>query len=408
MESVAVYSQISSSQTAPGMVQAKDLPGGLFMDFVEWIDRSPATTRTYITNLRQFLAWMRYTECARPQRQDILSYRDWLTAEHDAIRLDPQTPEGWNYRTDRTGNRQSVMCSANTAAQYLRSVRQFFRWTAANGLYPDIAANVHAPKIRHDTHRKDALTAGDVLAIEQSIAATAKAGREAAAAAEKDTAGRIQRSTEQGKRLFAIYLLAVNAGLRTIEISRANCKDLVSRGGKAYLMVWGKGHSEPDTRKPIAPEVYAAIKEYLRIRSTPAAPNSPLFVATGNRSAGQRIASTTISKQLKAAMRAAGYDSDTLTAHSLRHSAGTAAMTVTGNNLFEAQAYMRHANPATTEIYLHCEQEQQQGDIAQRIFDYYHGKEAPAGDRQKLESLLDTLNAQQITQLASIAEALAH
>lgn len=340
----------------------------LFGEFVTWIDRGENTTRAYIINLRQFVAWMNYTGCTRPAREDILSYRQYLSSEHEAIQLDPVT--GWRYRTDRTGGRIVIKCKPATVAQYLRSVAQFFRWTAAEGLYPDIAANIHAPKIRHDTHRKEALTAADVKAIEESITAKSAEREELAAGAYKDKAGRQQRSTEQGRRLRAIYLLAVNAGLRTIEISRANVKDLEVKGGRASLYVWGKGHSEPDAKKPLAPEVYQAIREYLDTRTDPARSDSPLFVSTGNRSGGKRIAPTTISTMLKRAMQEAGYNSDRITAHSLRHTAGTAVQEITGN-LYATQKYMRHANPATTEIYLHNDTEREEADIAQRLYSYY-------------------------------------
>ncbi|MBP5581502.1 MAG: phage integrase N-terminal SAM-like domain-containing protein, partial [Ruminococcus sp.] len=239
---------------------AADLQPNLFEDFIAFVDRSESTTRTYITNLKQFVAWMRYNAITRPVRKDILSYRDYLLSEHEAIQL---TTTGWTYRTDKTGSRYTTQCKPGTVAQYLRSVCQFFRWTAANNLYPDIAANIHAPKIRHDIHKKDALTAADVLTIEQSIEAGAEAKKAAAATATKDTAGRISRATEQGKRLYAMYVLAVNAGLRTIEISRANIGDLEIKNGKACLYIWGKGHTEADQKKPIAPEVYAAVRDYL-------------------------------------------------------------------------------------------------------------------------------------------------
>lgn len=350
--------------TAP----AAALDRQLFTDFIAWIDRSEATSRAYIINLRQFVAWMNYTGCTAPAREDILSYRDYLSAEHEAIQLDPVT--GWRYRTDRTGSRVIVKCKPATVAQYLRSVTQFFTWTAAEGLYPNVAQNIHAPKVRHDLHKKDALTALDVRTIEASIEAAAAAREERAAGADKDKAGKIQRSTEQGRRLRAIYLLAVTAGLRTIEISRANVKDLESKGGRACLYVWGKGHSEPDQKKPLAPEVYQAIKEYLDTRSAPARADSPLFVSTGNRSGGQRIAPTTISTMLKRAMQEAGYNSERLTAHSLRHTAGTAVMDMTGN-LYATQQYMRHANPATTEVYLHLDGERQDAEIAENLYKHY-------------------------------------
>lgn len=389
--------------TGAAIIPANDLQASLFNEFIQFIDRGEKTTRTYITNLRQFAAWLKYASIARPIRQDIISYRDYLSAEHDAIQLD--AAEGWTYRRDKNGNRIRVTCKPNTIAQYLRSVGQFFRWTAAAGLYPNIAENVHAPKIRHDTHKKDALTAADVLTIEKSIQAAADEKAAAAAEAEKDTAGRIIRATEQGKRDYAMYVLAVNAGLRTIELSRANVKDIEVRNGRAVLYIWGKGHTEADARKPLAPQVYAAIKDYLNARSDRPTANSPLFVATGNRSGGQRIAETTISKILKKSMQAAGYDSDRITAHTLRHTAGTNVQEIT-QNLYVTQKYMRHANPATTEIYLHNDTERQEAQTAQELYNLYHGITDKADNRQRLESILQGMSAAQIEQLTGIAAAM--
>lgn len=388
---------------AAAIIPANDLQISLFNEFIRFIDRGEKTTRTYITNLRQFAAWLKYASIARPQREDIVTYRDYLSTEHDAIQLD--AAEGWTFRRDRNGNRIRVTCKPNTVAQYLRSVGQFFRWTAAAGLYPNIAENVHAPKIRHDTHKKDALTAADVLTIEKSIQAAADEKAAAAAEAEKDTAGRISRATEQGKRDYAMYVLAVNAGLRTIEISRANVKDIEVKNGRAVLYIWGKGHTEADARKPLAPQVYAAIKDYLNTRSDRPTANSPLFVATGNRSGGQRIAETTISKILKKAMQAAGYDSDRITAHTLRHTAGTNVQEIT-QNLYVTQKYMRHANPATTEIYLHNDTEKQEAQTAQDLYNLYHGI-TDGNNRKKLESILQGMSAAQIEQLTGIAAAIA-
>lgn len=400
MEAMTVYNR---QQIAP----AQQFDPGLFNDFVRWIDRSEKTTRTYLMNLKQFMAWLQYAEVTAPTRQDILSYRDWLTAEHDAITLAPGTANGWTYRTDSTGTPLKMICKPNTTAAYLRSVCQFFKWTAANGLYPDIAANIHAPKVKHDTHRKDALTPQEVLAIENSIAGKAQEREQAAQEAQKDTAGRMQRSTEQGKRLYAMYLLAVNAGLRTVEISRANVKDLETKGGQTWLYIWGKGHSEPDQRKPLAPEVAAAVKEYLQARSDRPTGSSPLFVSTGNRSGGKRIATTTISTMLKQAMREAGFDSERLTAHSLRHTAGTAVQELTGD-IYTTQKYMRHSNPATTEIYLHNDTEKQEAGIAQQLYNLYHGTAAAQEDsRAQLQTVITTMTPAQLAQLSALAAALA-
>ena len=384
------------------MIQKQDLTPSLFDNFIKWIDRGEKTTRTYIVNLRQFIAWLRYSAITKPERQDIISYRQYLCTEHEAIQLDGLS---WKYRTDKSGNPVKVICKPNTIKQYLQSVRQFFKWTAAEGLYPNIAENIHAPKVKHDTHRKEALTAAEVQTIENSITCKTAESLNEAEQAQKDTEGRMQRAVEKGKRLYAMYLLTVTAGLRTIEISRANIKDLEEKGGCTYLYIWGKGHTEADTKKALAPEVAAAIKDYLQSRTDHPTRASPLFVATGNRSKGKRIAATTISTMLKGAMKEAGFNSERLTAHSLRHTAGTNAMQLTGD-LYATQQYMRHSNPATTEIYLHIDTEQKEAEIAQRLYNHYHGIDNAAGSQEQLQETIQKMSKEQLEQLAAIAKAI--
>ena len=397
MEALTAY---RAAELMPG----QEITTALFNDFVSFIDRTERTTRTYLTNLRQFMAWLQYEEIRRPARKDVISYRDWMQQEHEAISLAPGTVNGWKYRTDRNGEPVKIICKANTVKIYLQSVKQFFKWTAANGLYPNIAENIHTPKVS-TAHKKDALTAAEVLDIEHSIEQAAAERTTKAAAAAKDMAGRISRSTEQGKRLFAIYLLTVNAGLRTVEISRANIKDLETKNGKTWLYIWGKGRAEADQKKPIAPEVKAAIDDYLKARTDAKTGSSPLFVATGNRSGGKRLATTTISTMLKKAMQAAGYDSDRITAHSLRHTTAANVMQLTHNNIYMAQQYMRHQNPATTEIYLENDNTAQNEAIAEQLYKMYHGQQD--NDRRRLQDIIESFTPEQVERLTNIAEAMA-
>lgn len=395
MNTIAVYQ-------SPGAIMHGTGFTDLFQEFTAYIDRNERTTRGYLTNLRQFAAWCRYADVPRPERQDIINYRNWLAVEHDAIRLDADSPAGWSYRTTRTGDPVKVTCRPATVKAYLQSVKQFFAWAASCGYIPtNIAQNIHAPKVT-ESHKKDSLTATEVQAIECSIAARAAIKTAAAADARKDSTGKIQRSTEQGKRLYAMYLLAVNAGLRTIEISRANVRDLETKGGNTYLYIWGKGRSEPDQKKPIAPEVKAAIDDYLRSRSDSPTGSSPLFVSTGNRSRGKRIATTTISTMLKTAMVEAGYDSDRLTAHSLRHTTGQAVMEITRKNIYQTQMYMRHSSPKTTEVYLDNDTTEQDADIARKLYQKFHAAPQTAVD---LSSVAALLTPEQLQQLAALAAA---
>lgn len=384
-------------------IQVREISAPLLADFISFVDRSDKTTRTYITNLKQFFAWMKKERIAAPTRRDIICYRDWLTTEHDSITLAPRTLSGWAYRLDASGKPCRTVCKPTTAKLYLQSVKQFFKWTAAQGIYPDVAANIHTPKIT-DSHKKDSLTAAEVLHIENSITDRGNARIEAAHHANKDKGGRIQRSTEQALRLRAMYLLAVNAGLRTIEISRANIRDIETKGGKSWLYIWGKGRSAPDQKKPIVPEVKAAIDEYIASRTDNPTGSSPLFVSTGNRSHGKRIASTTISTMLKRAMQEAGFDSERLTAHSLRHSTAQNVMQLTGRNIYETQQYLRHSSPKTTEIYLEQDSTEQDERIAAQLYRHYHGMEA--GNADTLPDIAANLTPDQMKQLAAIAKAM--
>ena len=101
-------------------------------------------------------------------------------------------------------------------------------------------------------------------------------------------------------------------------------------------------------------------------------------------------------------MKEAGFDSDRLTAHSLRHTAGTAVMEMTGN-LYTAQRYMRHSNPATTEIYLHNETEQQEAATAQQLYNLYHGTETG----ETLQEIISRMTPAQLEQLRGMAAGIA-
>jgi len=371
----------------------KSLNASLIESYVAYIDRAAKTVKSYIKNLRAFFAYLAYKEIKQPQRQDIINYRDYLLAEHKALKL---TAAGWAYQKTKKGEIKTKICKASTVKAYLQTVKSFFKWLSFTGLYADIAQNVHAPKVNNAVHKKDALTADDVRKIESSI--ENQATKAQAKATGKDAKGKAQRAEAQAKRLKAMYLLAVNAGLRTIELARANISDVVYNGKQAYIYIYGKGHTEADQKKALAKEVYQAIADYLNTRKD-ASEKEPLFIATGNRSKGKRIASTTISTMLKKAMQEAGYNSDRLTAHSLRHTTATAIQAIE-NNIYTTQKYMRHASPSTTEIYLHDEEAEREAETAEKLFNFYHSSKQ---ESENLEELMKKLSGEKIEQLYKIA-----
>lgn len=82
-------------------------------------------------------------------------------------------------------------------------------------------------------------------------------------------------------------------------------------------------------------------------------------------------------------------------------------MELTGDNLYKTQQYMRHANPATTEIYLHRQTERQEAEIAERLYKKYHGEDTDQDARAEIEKLLQSMTADQVKQLAGVAQAIA-
>ena len=105
-------------------------------------------------------------------------------------------------------------------------------------------------------------------------------------------------------------------------------------------------------------------------------------------------------------MQQAGFDSERITAHSLRHTAGTNIQEMTGN-IYLTQKYMRHSSPVTTEIYLHADTTRQEIDIAKQLYNHYHGTDTSADKRAQLETILQGMTAAQLEQLTSIAAAIA-
>ena len=107
---------------------------------------------------------------------------------------------------------------------------------------------------------------------------------------------------------------------------------------------------------------------------------------------------------LKGALVDAGYNSDRLTAHSLRHTSGTAAYKATGN-IYLAQKHQRHADPATTEIYVHAE-EREERNTEQQVYDYFFHADAIQDERQQAINLISSLNPAKLHQVCEFIRAI--
>lgn len=272
----------------------------LYQRFIAYLDAAPKTIQTYTRNLRQFFNFMEAEGISEPTREDILKYRDQLKATK----------------------------KPNTVQGYIVAVRQFFQWTAQEGLYPNIADHIKGARINKE-HKKDYLTGAQMKRILKSI----------------------DRKTLTGKRDYAIIALMVTGSLRDIEVSRADVSDIGTLGDSTVLYIQGKGKDEKTDYIKLSEPVEAALRDYIKARPEKD-PRGPLFTSTSNNSRGQRMTTRSISAIVKGRLMDAGFNSDRLTAHSLRHTGATLNL-LNGGSLEDTQQLLRHSNINTTMIYLH-------------------------------------------------------
>lgn len=282
-------------------LECQEVGAELFNRFIAYLDATPKTIETYTKALRQLFRYLSLNGIRQPQREDIIAYREDLRA---------------------SGHKPT------TIQNYINAAKLFFRWTGQEGLYPDIASHLKGAKLDRE-HKKDYLTSGQIKEILASI----------------------ERNSLQGLRDYAILVLMVTGGLRDIEVSRADIGDLRAVGENTVLYVQGKGKQEKTEYVKISFPVEKAIRAYLKAKGA-AGEDEPLFTSLSNNSKGKRLSTRSISGIVKNRFQQAGYNSERLTAHSLRHTAVTLSL-LAGKDITEVQQFARHANITTTMIYNH-------------------------------------------------------
>ena len=126
------------------VMQVQQFKNELFESFIKYADVKETTLKGYLVCLKRFSYWLQDNDIKQPVREDI-------------------------------------------------------KWTACEGLYPNIADNIKGAKVRQDNTRKMAFDENDIKNILKSI----------------------DRSVEAGKRDYLMILLSVTCGLRIIEMQKA-------------------------------------------------------------------------------------------------------------------------------------------------------------------------------------------
>jgi integrase/recombinase XerD len=275
-------------------------------------DASADTLQTYRRQVQQFLLWCDRAQVnpATATKRDIKNYRYWLVSERQ---LKPAT-----------------------IALKLSVVRRFYQAAVEQGLLEiNPALGVNPPKERRDPAER--ITYLEKTEVQQLINTVPE-----------------QDSIKNWRDKTLIAIMAIE-GPRTVELHRANVGDVIRQGRNCGIRVEGKRNIRI---VPLTPELAQLLDRYLDAREQAGealTTKSPLFIAVGNRAGGKRISRRGIRLIVDRHLSQASLKQmpgRTISAHSLRHTAGTLALR-SGAELRQVQDLLGHADPRTTCIYAH-------------------------------------------------------
>lgn len=331
------------------------------------IDRADTTKAGYNVTVKCFLEWIVTEGITHPETEDILKYKKWLLEPH---------------ASRKTG--EIITFSDDTAARYFRGCKQFFAFLEAKGLYKDISKNVRSPKTKIREFKRDSLEREDCLRILESI----------------------DRTTEAGKRDYALILACITCGFRIIELQRADIGDIETHAGERRLYIAGKAHREKDDFKKVEAELWEALDDYLTTRGTKDK-EAPLFaaVASNAKPGGGRLTEPSISRIIKTILKNAGYDSRRITAHSLRHTSVTLDRKA-GASLEEASKHARHSSITITQRYDHTLEKAEAKD-ERRIMDFLFNGDTTKDTETQAAELMAKIPASKRAKALELLEALA-
>jgi integrase/recombinase XerD len=158
--------------------------------------------------------------------------------------------------------------------------------------------------------------------------------------------------TLRDKLLLGVMTLE---GTRTVEMHRLNVGDVVRQGQRVGLKVSSKRHTRV---VPLTPQLGQILEEYLTLlrgEGFDCMVDSPLSINLSHCGRGERLSRRGIRQVVDKYLQATNLknmEGRTLSAHSLRHTAGTLALR-NGASLRQVQDLLGHADPRTTAIYAH-------------------------------------------------------
>ncbi|MCZ6599609.1 MAG: tyrosine recombinase XerC [Acidobacteria bacterium] len=272
-----------------------------FLDYLHVVrDASPATQRSYRSDLNDFCRWPQrdQSDLPAPEGVDRLRVRGYLASLH----------------------RRKL--TKRTIARHLAALRTFFRWLVREGhLKTDPTVGLASPRREQRLPRH--LPVDEVAAILEA----------------PDT------DRPLGLRDRAVLETLYASGCRVSELTGLDCQDLSLKEGLVRLM--GKGRKERIV--PVGSKARTALRKWLGVRDgLRRASDSPALFLNYR---GGRLSDRSVRRVLNGALQKVAI-SCRISPHGLRHSFATHLLNA-GADLRSIQELLGHASLATTQQYTH-------------------------------------------------------
>ena len=212
--------------------------------------------------------------------------------------------------------------AVSTKNKYLATAKIFLKEANRQGALPaDITQNIKTFS-QNKKHKRDGLNDEEIKKLTEAI--------------------QVLPETQQNARLKAILSLLVFQGLRQVEITRLDIKDIDFISKIAFIQ--GKGQ---DDKEPINlhPEAVRALQSYLKSNKIA---DGALFTSQSNNSKNQRLTTRAVRALVKEILNDLGIEKTT---HGFRHYFTTTLIKTYKGDLLEVAQYTRHKSLEMLQVY---------------------------------------------------------
>jgi len=281
----------------------------LMQKYLNYIDVSDNTVKTYNVGLLQFNEYLRNNNITNPVREDIIAFREYLKQEH----------------------------KPNTINAYLIAVRNFYSWLEYEGVAKDITKKIKGIKLEN-IHLKRGLSEEEIKKV-LSVC--------------KDT------------RETLLIKLMITCALRINEVANIELEDFYTDNGIVMLKILGKARDglKQDSVK-IDDRLLELIKQYCQEYNV----KDYLFYSTSNHNKGGRMSTKCLREIITGLFKKAELDMNMLSPHSTRHTSVELALE-SGMPIQEVSEFVRHRSISTTMRYMK-ELNQRNSTIANTLGNY--------------------------------------